>query len=244
MPLLDRVPEPTATARVLGVQVDGWTPDALIQAMVDSAAGALREELQRASTVYCDGTGVALASRLLGHPLPPRLTAADWIDDLCRRAAHSGVSLFLLGGEPGVAERAASRLTSYAPGLRIAGTHHGFLDEDLSSAVIARANAAGTDLMLVGMGSPIQELWIGRHRKAIHAPVVWAVGALMDFVAGTQRRAPGILRRLHLEWLWRLGTDPVRLAGRYVVGNPLFAARVLGEAFSGRSPGPETPGSG
>lgn len=269
MPRLDRVPEPTATATVLGVDVDGWTPEALIQAMVASATGslpsgedplrtvlyanphvlnlawrnaALQTQLREASTVYCDGTGVALAARLLGEPLPPRLTAADWIHDLCREAAHRNVSLFLVGGEAGVAEQAARHLTDSTPELQITGTHHGFLDEDLSGSVIARSNAAGTGLMVVGMGSPTQELWIARHRDQIQAPVVWAVGALMDFVAGRQRRAPEWMRRIHQEWLWRLGTDPVRLAGRYVVGNPVFLARVVGHALLGGWPGPETSG--
>lgn len=271
MPRPNRVPEPTAVATVLGVDVDGWTPEALIQAMVASAAGslppeenplrtvlyanphvlnlawrnaALRIQLREASTVYCDGTGVALAARLLGKPLPPRLTAADWIHDLCREAAHRDVSLFLVGGEPGVAEQAARHLTGLTPGLQISGTHHGFLDDDLSASVIAQSNAAGTGLMVVGMGSPTQELWIARHRDRIQAPVVWAVGALMDFVAGRQPRAPEWMRRMHLEWLWRLGTDPVRLAGRYVVGNPVFLARVVGRAVLGRWAGPEITGRG
>jgi N-acetylglucosaminyldiphosphoundecaprenol N-acetyl-beta-D-mannosaminyltransferase len=208
-------------------------PHVLNLAWCDSG---LRGELRQASTVYCDGTGVGLAARLLGQPLPPRLTAADWIHDLCNEAARREVSLFLLGGEPGVAEEAARRLSDRTGGLQIAGTHHGFLDDDLSASVIARSNAAGTGLMVVGMGSPMQERWIGRHRDRIEAPVVWAVGALMDFVVGRQRRAPRWMRRTHLEWFWRLGTSPVRLTSRYVAGNPVFLARVLRQRLGRRGP--------
>jgi exopolysaccharide biosynthesis WecB/TagA/CpsF family protein len=238
---------------VLGVQVAPWVSDSLIEAMIDSAApgskdrswlstvhyanihvlntayrnAALREQLGRASTVYCDGSGVRLGAAILGQRLPPRLTGADFINALCSRAAACGVRLFLLGGAMGVADRAADVLRGRYPGLAIVGTHHGFCDAECSAAVVAQANRSGAELILVGMGTPAQELWVAQHRADLEAPIVWTVGALLDFVAGVQRRAPRGLRDLHMEWLWRLATDPRRLAGRYVVGNPLFYLRVI-----------------
>lgn len=249
---------------VLGVPVAAWDVATLIDAMIDSGARrsnhpreplstvhyanvhvlnvayrnqALRDQLRAASTVYCDGSGVRLGARLLGKRLPPRLTAADWIDAFCARAASDGVSLFFLGGAEGVADRAAGVLCERHPGLQIAGTHHGFLDATTSPGVIRTANETGAGVLLVGMGTPIQELWLARHRARIEAPVAWTIGALLDFVAGVQRRAPAWVGAMHLEWLWRLGTDPTRLAHRYLLGNPLFCARVLRQRSSGTPAG-------
>lgn len=209
---------------------------------------ALHRALGEASIVYLDGSGVRLGAWLLGHRLPSRLTAADWIDDFCEASTEYGRRLYFVAGAPGVAERAAALLAERHPGLQIVGTHHGYLDDAGSDAVIEDMNRASADIVLVGMGTPIQERWIGRHRSRIEAPVVWAVGALLDFVAGEQLRAPAWLRRVHLEWLWRLGTDPARLWRRYVIGNPLFIARVLRQRVFGlpghlRSPHQHSAGS-
>jgi N-acetylglucosaminyldiphosphoundecaprenol N-acetyl-beta-D-mannosaminyltransferase len=239
---------------VLGVRVSGWEVHSLIDAMLAAAGGLdgalsggpatihyanvhvlntacgnpdLRAQLNKASTVYCDGAGVRLGARMLGATLPPRLTAADWIDPFCARAARSGSRIFLLGGERSVAESAAAVLRSRHEGLDVVGTHHGYLDPEASRLVVSKVNARRTQILLVGMGTPTQELWIARYRGEIAAPVVWSVGALFDFVSGAQRRAPGPMTSLGLEWLWRWVTDPRRLTTRYLIGNPLFVLRVL-----------------
>lgn len=239
---------------ILGVPVTPWEPRTLIDTLINAALARsaadrvhstvhyanphvvniacrnaeLRTQLARASTVYCDGSGIRLGAAVLGRRLPPRLTAADWIDAFCEHAARAGVRLFIVAGAEGIAQRAAGILEARHAGLQIVGAHHGYLDDTASERVITRANEADTDLMLVGMGTPKQELWVARHRHEIQAPVVWTVGALFDVVAGTQRRAPALLRAAHLEWLWRLGTAPRRLGSRYLLGNPLFCMRVVG----------------
>ncbi len=189
----------------------------------------LRCIMNAADIVYCDGAGVVLGARLLGHRLPGRMTGADWIYPLCARCALEGLSLYLLGGRPGVAEKAAQRLTALYPGLFIAGTHHGYFHDTpgATEATIAAVNAARPDILLVGMGTPLQEKWIAAHRNALDVPVVWAVGALFDFVVGVQPRAPRWMLDHGLEWLYRLLSDPRRLWRRYLIGNPLFILRVL-----------------
>jgi N-acetylglucosaminyldiphosphoundecaprenol N-acetyl-beta-D-mannosaminyltransferase len=188
----------------------------------------LRAILNHADLVYCDGAGVALGARLLGHRLPGRMTGADWIEPLCAACAREDVALYFLGGRPGVAARAANRLQARHPGLCIVGAHHGYLAApDVSRAALAAVNAACPDILLVGMGTPTQERWIAAHRAALDVPVVWAVGALFDFVAGVQPRGPRWMLDNGLEWLYRLYTDPRRLWRRYLIGNPLFVARVL-----------------
>jgi N-acetylglucosaminyldiphosphoundecaprenol N-acetyl-beta-D-mannosaminyltransferase len=189
--------------------------------------------LNHADLVYCDGAGVALGARLLGHRLPGRTTGADWIEPLCQACAQQGLLLYFLGGQPGVAERAARRLQARHPGLRVAGAHHGYLaDPQVCQAAVAAVNAARPDILLVGMGTPTQEKWIAAHRAELRVPVVWAVGALFDFVAGVQPRGPRWMLDNGLEWLYRLWSDPRRLWHRYLIGNPLFVARVLRQRFT------------
>jgi N-acetylglucosaminyldiphosphoundecaprenol N-acetyl-beta-D-mannosaminyltransferase len=188
----------------------------------------LRRIMNAADLVYCDGAGVVLGAWLLGHRLPGRMTGADWIELLCEACAEDGTTLYFLGGRPGVAARAVELLCARHPGLRVVGAHHGYLaDPGICTAAIAAVNDARPHILLVGMGTPIQEKWIAAHRHELEAPVVWAVGALFDFVAGVQPRGPRWMLDNSLEWSYRLCSDPRRLWRRYVVGNPLFVARVL-----------------
>ena len=193
----------------------------------------LKRILNQADLAYCDGAGVRLGVRLLGHHLPSRMTGADWIEPLCAACAAKGITLYLLGSRPGVAARAAELLQSRHPALRIAGTQHGYLaDPGVCAAAVAAVNAAHPHILLVGMGTPIQERWIAAHRDELDAPVAWGVGALFDFVAGIQPRGPRWMLDNGLEWLYRLCSDPRRLWQRYLVGNPLFILRVLRQKMS------------
>lgn len=183
-----------------------------------------RDILADAGLVYCDGTGVRLAARLAAESLPQRMTGADWIHDLARMAVRDGVSLFIVAGEPGVAERAASALRVRHPGLNIAGSRSGYED---AAETIQAVREARPDIVLIGMGTPTQERWIAEHRAELDVPVVWAVGALFDFVSGKLPRGPRFLTEHGFEWLCRLAVEPRKLWRRYLIGNPLFFARVM-----------------
>ena len=116
------------------------------------------------------------------------------------------------------------------PGWNQAGFHHGYLtDEAILATAIDRINAAGADVLLIGMGNPLQEQWIHRHRHKLNVPVCMGIGGLFDFWAGNVSRAPECLRRFGHEWLWRLYQQPALKARRYLLGNPLFLSRVLRE---------------
>ena len=234
---------------VLGVNVDRLTPETLIQHVLAANPGEkpfivmyanvhvlntgrkvhdLRPILNSADIVYCDGSGVRLGARLLGHRIPPRMTGADWIEQLCAACVNQKAGLYLLGSRPEVAEQASEVLQTRYRGLHIVGTHHGYLqDPAISAAAITAINAARPHILFVGMGTPNQERWIFEHRHELDVPVVWAVGALFDFVAGVQRRAPRWMLDHGLEWLHRFWIDPRRLWRRYIVGNPLFICRVI-----------------
>jgi N-acetylglucosaminyldiphosphoundecaprenol N-acetyl-beta-D-mannosaminyltransferase len=189
--------------------------------------------LKSAGLVYCDGGGVVLGARLLGKHLPGRMTGADWIYPLARICAEEGVSLYFLGSKTGVAEIAAMKLQALYPDLAVVGTHEGYIASsfDKSLRAIAAINQAAPDILLVGMGTPLQEKWIATYRERIQAPVCWAVGALFDFVAGVVPRAPRWMLDHNMEWLFRLMMEPRRLSERYLVGNPLFVYRVLKDRF-------------
>ena len=242
------VPQRERQVTVLAVPVDGWNVDELVATAITwgSAREArtilyanvhvlntaheqplLRRALQQADTVYCDGSGARLGALLMGGRLPVRMTGADWIEDFCAAACRSGTRVFLLAGDHGVAARAAEILAQRYSGLQIVGTHHGYLDDASTTASALEAiESAQPHVVFVGMGTPRQELWVQQHRAHIGRRVVWCVGALFDFVAGTQRRGPRWLVDHHMEWLARLLSDPRRLWKRYLVGNTLFLIRV------------------
>jgi N-acetylglucosaminyldiphosphoundecaprenol N-acetyl-beta-D-mannosaminyltransferase len=195
----------------------------------------LRSALEAADWVYCDGEGVRIGARILGEKLPERMTGADLVWDVAELAARRGFRVFWVGGARGVAERAAEKLVERFPGLRIAGVHHGFFVKEgvESRDVIGRINSARPDILMVGLGTPLQELWASRNRGDLDVPVVWCIGAAADFVAGVLPRGPEWMVRSGLEWMHRFWVEPRRLFVRYVVGNPLFLWRVLLERLRG-----------
>ena len=200
------------------------------------ATPGLREALRRADVVYCDGYGVRLAARVLNLPIPHRMTGADWIWSLATLCELSGHSLYLLGSEPPIAREAAERLRYWYPRLDVVGSHHGYFDVDSphNERVIEHINDHAPRVVLVGMGTPKQELWVDRYAHRLDGAVVWTVGALFDYVSGRVPRAPGWLADNGLEWIFRLAVEPRRMWRRYLIGNPMFLSRVFSEARAGR----------
>jgi N-acetylglucosaminyldiphosphoundecaprenol N-acetyl-beta-D-mannosaminyltransferase len=192
----------------------------------------LCDALRRSDLVYCDGYGVRVAAKALDLPTPHRMTGADWIWSLAALCEESGQSIYLLGSEPGTAAAAAARLRRWYPRLRVAGHHHGFFDVGSPHAerVVEDINERRPDIVLVGMGTPKQELWVQQHGERLDVGVLWTVGALFDYVSGRIPRAPGWLADNGLEWIFRLGIEPQRMWRRYLLGNPVFLSRVMAQA--------------
>jgi N-acetylglucosaminyldiphosphoundecaprenol N-acetyl-beta-D-mannosaminyltransferase len=199
---------------------------------------ALRGFLNCADVVFCDGAGVMLAARLLGRRIPARITYADWAWRLAAFAEAEGFSMYLLGARPGVAEEAARRLRARHPDLQVVGVRHGYFDQAAGSpgneAVVREVNGARPDILLVGLGMPLQENWLMENRDRLNAGVALTGGAVFDYVSGGLRRGPRVLTDNGFEWLARLLVEPRRLWRRYLIGNPLFLLRVLGQRL-GRS---------
>ena len=136
---------------------------------------ALRDSLNGADVVFCDGAGVMLAAKMLGWRIPARITYAAWIWRLADFAAAEGFSLYFLGARPGVAQEAAKRLRERYPGLRIVGVRHGYFDHSAGSAeneaVLEEINAAAPDILLVGLGMPLQERWLTQNKQGLNVGV-------------------------------------------------------------------------
>lgn len=236
---------------VLGVGVDPVTVDGLhaeIRRLVRRRGGlvlnvnahclnlchgdpALRRFFGAADLVFCDGAGVRLAAKILGGYLPERITYADWLPRFAAFAERENLSLFFLGARPGVAENAARKLRSAHPSLKVVGVRHGFFDlvagDPENEGVVMEINAASPDVLLLGLGMPLQERWLMENLDRLNVGVALTGGAAFDYASGGLRRGPRLLTDNGLEWLARLLAEPRRLWRRYLVGNPLFLARVL-----------------
>ncbi|GAB76707.1 WecB/TagA/CpsF family glycosyltransferase [Austwickia chelonae] len=187
-----------------------------------------RMVLHRASLILPDGIGLKVASRMKGIALRENVNGTDMFPRLCKAAADEGIPIFLLGARPGVAETAARAVQHAYPGLRIVGTHHGYISSH-DDEVVDLVNRSGARLLLVAMGVPQQEMWCDRMRPRLDPGVIMGVGGLFDFYSGRIPRAPLWVRELGMEWVWRLKQEPRRMWRRYVIGNPLFLFRVWQE---------------
>jgi N-acetylglucosaminyldiphosphoundecaprenol N-acetyl-beta-D-mannosaminyltransferase len=186
---------------------------------------------QRVDMVYVDSAGVILGAKFLGYPPPPRLTMADLGWPAAAYFARQGHTLFLLGNPPGVAEQAAERLKLAAPGLKVMGTHHGFfkMTGPENDAVIADINRLRPDILVVGLGMPLEQRWILDNHARVDARVFWNGGAAFQYWAGVIPRCPRWMAEHGLEWLFRLLLEPRRMGKRYLWGNAVFLAKVWQE---------------
>jgi N-acetylglucosaminyldiphosphoundecaprenol N-acetyl-beta-D-mannosaminyltransferase len=206
----------------------------------------LRRAYADASLVLADGFPVLAAARLLRRAIPERVPGSDLVPALFStvnsHAATDGTKrlrVFLLGAAPGVADRAAKNILHRWPAVQVVGTYSpplGFEKDDAENErILRRIAAVKPDVLIVGLGAPKQELWVHAHRNRIAAPVALCVGATIDFLAGEKPRAPVWMRRVGLEWLHRLASEPKRLAKRYLRDAWIFPQLIWREWLSGRN---------
>jgi len=206
--------------------LNAWCTDIAAR---DAAYSAV---LHSADAVYADGQAVVWASRFLGDPVPERVNAADFIADFCRAAARAELRLYLVGSAEGVAAAAADSLKQQVSGLKIVGAEHGHFD-DGGEAAVARIATAAPDMVILGMGVPLQEKWAWANRARLNTRAIWCVGAMFEYHGGARARAPVWVRNAGMEWLFRLALEPARLWHRYLVGNARFVARVARARLAG-----------
>jgi len=179
-----------------------------------------------------DGIGVDLAAKILyGAPFPDNLNGTDFVPAFLQ-ASTRPLTVGLLGATRVNAEAASVKLAALAVQHNFVVIHDGYFSAEQEPEIIGRIAALRPDMLLVAMGVPRQELWIARHIDERHCTMPVAVGALLDFLSGSVPRAPLWMRRLRLEWLFRLAVEPGRLWRRYVLGNPVFLWRVFKQRWS------------
>jgi N-acetylglucosaminyldiphosphoundecaprenol N-acetyl-beta-D-mannosaminyltransferase len=211
---LDAIDADEATARILalareggGAQVVTLGTEMVVYAQRDARFRAI---VNACALALCDTVGLLAVARWRGAALRERVTGVELVDRLCAGAASAGVPVYFLGGARGVAADAAGILKARFPHLAVAGTRDGFFGEAEVPAVAAEIAASGARLLFVGMGSPRQEYWLAEHLSETGCGVGIGVGGSFDVVAGRVRRAPAPIRRVGLEWLYRLVREPYR----------------------------------
>ncbi len=244
---MDPVTLEEAVARVVELSEVGrggtvFTPN-VDHVVVASESPAFRRAYEEVSLSLVDGTPVFWASKLLGTPLPEKVSGSDLFEPLVARAAERDLPIFLMGGQPGVGELAAKNLAERHPRLRVVGlsaprlSAAGVLEDETTE--VERIVASGARLVFVACGAPKSELWSARVRERLAPAVLVCVGAAIDFAAGTATRAPRWVSRAGLEWAYRLVREPRRLARRYLLRDPKFfvilARQWFGRAARGKS---------
>jgi N-acetylglucosaminyldiphosphoundecaprenol N-acetyl-beta-D-mannosaminyltransferase len=166
--------------------------------------------MDKADLVTADGAGVVLAARLMGDPVPERVTGVDLTERLLSLAEEKGWGLYFLGGSQEVVEKAVLNVLSKHTKLRIVGYHHGYYSQEETSEVVENIEEVKPDILLAALGFPKQEVFIQENIKSLQVPLSIGVGGTFDILAGTAKRAPFLMRRLGLEWLYRLLCQPSR----------------------------------
>ncbi len=190
-----------------------------------------KEFFQKALISYCDGAGVRLGAWLLGSKLPERIALTDWVYDVCDLASRMKKGIFFLGAKKTTIIQVKEILKKRYPELFIAGIHHGYFTPQENKNVINLIKESNADILIVGMGMPLQERWILDNFDKINVKIAFDAGAVFDFIAGEKLRCPKWMGDAGFEWLFRLVLEPRRLWRRYLIGNPLFLIRILIKRF-------------
>lgn len=207
--------------------------NSILRAQEDEEYAAI---MRRAALITPDGFGVVWGARLMNLPVYERVTGVDMVTGICERAAKNNYSIYILGSEPGVAATAAEKLTERYPGLRVAGTQHGFWKRDgiADEVIVQRIHDARPDVLFVAFGIPSQEKFIAKHFEALNVPVSLGVGGSFDVYSEKLKRAPQYIQRSGLEWLYRVWQEPWRWKRMGYV--PRFMAFALREWMFGKRP--------
>ncbi|WP_192843081.1 WecB/TagA/CpsF family glycosyltransferase [Aureimonas frigidaquae] len=188
------------------------------------ADAAYRDVLRRADVVYGDGTGVRWAAKARGIRLEDNVNGTDLVPLMLQ--SGEGIRCFLIGSAPERIDAILAAARARFPKVTFVGAHHGYIDEAASVAVAGEVRRSGANLVLVGMGNPLQENWIDRYGHLAPDALMVAVGGLFEYWGGGLVRAPLWMRRSGIEWVHLMLRQPWK-ARRYLIGNPLFMGRML-----------------
>jgi len=187
----------------------------------------LSKIVKRAQWVVADGMPIIWLSRTRKNPLPERVTGVELVPAIAELAANNGWGIYLLGGEPSVVEKVAANLKSDKPELIISGYSDGYFDDTEAANTAITVKESGAQILIVAMGVPKQEYFIGNHLEQTGANFVMGVGGSFDVISGKVKRAPVWIQKMGFEWAYRIKQEPKRLLPRYFKTNSLFVILVL-----------------
>ena len=179
--------------------------------------------LNTADIITPDGIGIVSASKILKGNIKERAAGFDIVCGILQKLSDKNGSVYLFGGKPGVAEKAAEKVLETYPGIVVSGVHHGYFKND--EEIVKDISDKKPDLLLVCLGAPKQELWINKNKDVLNAGILVGAGGSIDVLAGNVKRAPDIFIKLGLEWFYRLLKEPKRI-GR-MMKLPLFIISVI-----------------
>ena len=194
----------------------------------------LRESVLGSDVILADGISVVWASRILGRRLPERVPGVDLMMGMLERSDKRGYRVYCLGATEEVSATVARRIAQDYPGVVLAGRQDGYFRPDEEAATAAKIKASNADILLVAMGPPKKEIFLGKWADKLNVPVCHGVGGAFDVMAGKVKRAPAIWQRLGMEWLYRIVQEPRRMWRRYLVTNTLFCGMLARELFKRR----------
>lgn len=187
----------------------------------------IKRILNSASILLPDGAGVLLASKIAGTPIKNKVAGIDFGEEVISLCEKESKSVFLLGGKSGIVKKGAKNLKKKHPNLKICGIHNGYYKKEDECALIKKIQRAKPDVLIVCTGFPKQERFVYEHKNDLsQVKVIACLGGAIDIWAGRKKRAPKVLRKAHLEWLWRIAGEPWR-AKRFISSLPtlFYAAR-------------------
>ncbi|SEG46943.1 N-acetylglucosaminyldiphosphoundecaprenol N-acetyl-beta-D-mannosaminyltransferase [Thermomonospora echinospora] len=194
----------------------------------------LRELMNSFDLNLADGWGVVMAARIFGKPVPSRMANDDLTDEFFGLSAERGWRVFLFGNAPGVAQAAAENLRRWYPGVQIVGTQHGHwadasgrIPDETADRLVREINEARPDILHVGLGTPLQQIFVNEHLGRLTAPVIVTCGAYFEHLAERREYYPAWILRLRLGWLYRLFRDPRAMWRRYTIELGSYVLRVL-----------------
>ncbi|HCV42908.1 MAG TPA: hypothetical protein DGH68_05455 [Bacteroidetes bacterium] len=236
---------------VLGVNMEQITGEELLTVSEASVRSGLKETLlpvnahmvslaceqpwlmeylnTRVEHVVCEGRGLLRAGKLLGQSIPEQIRFSDWVLQFFAMASHRRYSIYFLGAEKETVRMAGMSVARQFPGMVLAGVHHGYFDFSGpdNEQVISSINEAQPDILLLGMSTPLEELWLSRNKDRLKAKLFILGAGCFEWLSGKVPTCPRWLNRIGIEPLYRMMFEPRRLFRRYALETPQFILKVV-----------------
>lgn len=186
-----------------------------------------RNFLNQSEISYADGQGIRIGAWLLGKKIPPLVNLTRWSWELFHFASENNYSIFVFGAKEDILKKAIENMKKKFPKLKIAGYHHGYFDNSNSHKIVQYISEVKPNILIVGMGMPLQEKWIIENFDFLDVNAIFNAGSCIDIIAGHKKVCPDWMTNVGLEWLFRFVREPKRLFKRYIFGNPKFIYKIL-----------------